>query len=153
MYKDAKFAEVEFHTVGRGKVNALTLGFSSMMSAIFLENLSEKVRGGIEGKVLAGLSSGGGRVYGQRPGTGAHGLPVKGTLVIDPVEAAIVRGIFRDYAAGLSPIKIASGLNDAGFASPSLGSKRKSSGHWKQTTINGNHARRSGILNNERYVG
>ncbi|MCA0964712.1 recombinase family protein [Salipiger bermudensis] len=150
-YKAAKTARVEIHTVGRGKVDALTLGLSSMMSAMFLEELSDKVRRGIEGKVLKGLS-GGGRIYGYRPGTDERCAPVKGTLAIDEIEAAVVRSIFRDYAAGLSPIKIASRLNEEGIASPSVGSKRKSSGHWKQNTINGNRARGTGILNNELYV-
>ena len=78
---------------------------------------------------------------------------MKGALAIDEIEAAVVRSIFRDYAAGLSPIKIASRLNDEGIASPSVGSKRKSSGHWKQNTINGNRERGTGILNNELYIG
>ncbi|WP_375173883.1 recombinase family protein [Pseudooceanicola sp.] len=151
-YKAAKTARVEVHTVGRGKVDALTLGLSSMMSAMFLEELSDKVRRGIEGKVLKGLS-GGGRIYGYRPGTDERGAPVKGTLAIDEIEAAVVRSIFHDYAAGVSPIKIASRLNDEGIPFPSVGSKRKSSGHWKQNTINGNAARGTGILNNELYVG
>ncbi|QQA42586.1 recombinase family protein [Pelagovum pacificum] len=151
-YKAAKTARVEIHTVGRGKVDALTLGLSSMMSAMFLEELSDKVRRGIEGKVLKGLS-GGGRIYGYRPGTDERGAPVKGTLAIDEIEAAVVRSIFRDYAAGVSPIKIASRLNEEGIPSPSVGSKRKSSGHWKQNTINGNAARGTGILNNELYMG
>ncbi|SFB10216.1 Site-specific DNA recombinase [Poseidonocella pacifica] len=151
-YKAAKTARVEIHTIGRGKVDALTLGLSSMMSAIFLEELSDKVRRGIEGKVLRGLS-GGGRIYGYRPGTDERGAPVKGTLAIDEIEAAVVRSIFHDYAAGVSPIKIASRLNEEGLPSPSVGSKRKSSGHWKQNTINGNRERGTGILNNELYVG
>ncbi|OWY04615.1 resolvase [Thioclava sp. F1Mire-8] len=151
-YKAARFAKVEIHTIGRGKVDALTLGLSSMMSAMFLEELSDKVRRGIEGKVLSGLS-GGGRIYGYRPGTDARGAPVKGALAIDEIEAAVVRSIFRDYAAGLSPIAIASRLNEEGIASPSVGSKRKSSGHWKQNTINGNRERGTGILNNELYIG
>jgi DNA invertase Pin-like site-specific DNA recombinase len=57
-YKAARFAGVEIHTIGRGKVDAMTLGLSSMMSAMFLEELSSKVRRGVEGKVLQGLSGG-----------------------------------------------------------------------------------------------
>lgn len=151
-YKDARYAGVEIHTVGRGRVDALTLGLSSLMSAMFLEELSDKVRRGVEGKVLSG-QSGGGRIYGYRPGTDERGAPVKGALAIDEIEAAVVRGIFRDYAAGLSPIAIAARLNAEGIPSPSVGTKRRSSGHWKQNTINGNRARGTGILNNEIYIG
>ncbi|SDY78705.1 recombinase family protein [Citreimonas salinaria] len=76
--------------------------------------------------------SGGGRIYGYRPGTDERGAPEKGTLAIDEIEAAVVRSIFHDYAAGISPIKLASRLNEERIASPSVGPKRKSSGHWKQ---------------------
>ena len=151
-YKDSRYAGVEIHTVGRGKVDALNLGLSSMMSAMFLEELSDRVWRGIEGKVLKG-QSGGGRIYGYRPGTDARGASVKGALAIDEIGAAVVRGIFRDYAAGMSPIKIASRLNEEGIAAPSVGTKRQSSGHWKQNTINGNRERGTGILNNELYIG
>ncbi|EAU44721.1 recombinase family protein [Salipiger bermudensis] len=151
-YKAARYANVEIHTIGRGKVDAMTLGLSSMMSAMFLEDLSDKVRRGIEGKVMSGRS-GGGRIYGYRPGTDARGAPDKGALAIDDLEAAVVRRIFRDYAAGMSPIAIASALNDDGIPSPSVGTKRASSGHWKQNTINGNRTRGTGILNNELYIG
>jgi DNA invertase Pin-like site-specific DNA recombinase len=151
-YKAARFAEVEIHTIGRGKVDALTLGLSSMMSAMFLEELSAKVRRGVEGKVLKGLS-GGGRIYGYRPVTDARGALVKGALAIDEFEAAVVRGILRDFAGGLSPIAIATRLNNEGIVSPSYGSERRSSGRWKQNTINGNRARGTGILNNELYIG
>lgn len=150
--KLANHARVEIHTVDRGKADALAVSLSSLLSGMFLEKLSTNVHRGIEGNVLRGLS-GGGRIYGYRPGTDQRGAPIKGALAIDPIQAAIVRGIFRDYAAGISPIKIASGLNDEGIASPSVGTKRKSSGKWKQNTINGNRARGTGILNNELYIG
>ncbi len=143
---------VEIHTVDRGKADTLAVHLSAMMSSMFLEELSGKVRRGIEGKVLAGLN-GGGRIYGYRPGTDERGAPMKGALDIDEIEAAVVRRIFRDYAAGRSPMQIASDLNDEGFPSPSVGSKRRSSGHWKQNTINGNRERGTGILNNELYIG
>ena len=150
--KVAKFAGVELHTVEQGKASAVSVGLASIFSSMFLEGLSHKVRRGTEGRVLRGLN-GGGRIYGYRPVIDARGAPVKGALQIDEIEAAIVRGIFRDYAAGVSPIKIASRLNAEGIGSPSVGSKRKSSGHWKQNTINGNRERGTGILNNELYAG
>ena len=42
---------------------------------------------------------------------GPDGAPVRGDRAIDPVEAAVVRRIFEDYARGLSPKKIAEALN------------------------------------------
>ena len=150
--KLANHARVEIHTVDRGKADALAIGLSSLLSGMFLAKLSANVHRGIEGNVSRGLS-GGGRIYGYKPGIDQRGFQAKGELAIDEIEASVIRGIFRDYAAGISPIKIATRLNDERIASPSVGSKRKSSGHWKQNTINGNAARGTGILNNEIYAG
>ncbi|MFZ3582117.1 recombinase family protein [Loktanella sp. DJP18] len=150
--KLAIHARVEIHTVDRGKADALAVNLSSLLSGMFLEKLSATVHRGIEGNVSRGLS-GGGRIYGYKPGTDQRGAPLKGQLAIDEIEAAVVRSIFRDYAAGISPIKIATRLNGEGIASPSVGSERESSGHWKQNTINGNRGRGTGIINNELYIG
>ncbi|MFC0200746.1 recombinase family protein, partial [Paracoccus rhizosphaerae] len=151
-YKTASFNGVEIHTTGRGKVDVLTLGLSSTMAAIYLEDLAFKTRRGLEGRIEKGMS-GGGRSYGYRQGMDARGVPVTGLLEIDQVQAGIIRRIFRDNATGASPLKIAATLNAEGIPSPSVGTKRKSSGHWKQNTINGNAARGTGILNNELYIG
>ena len=150
--KLATFAGVDIYTVDRGKADQISVGLSSVFSAMFLQGLSQKVRRGLEGKVLSGLS-GGGRIYGYTVGTDEHGARMKGTRSIDEIEAAVVRRIFRDYAAGRSPITIASDLNDEGFPSPAAKTNRQSSGHWKQNSINGNRARGTGILNNETYIG
>ncbi len=54
--------------------------------------------------------------------------------------------ILRDFAAGVSPKEIARRLNREGIPGP-FGSK------WSPSTIHGHHARGTGILNNELYVG
>ena len=58
----------------------------------------------------------------------------------------MVKRIFRDYADGLSPKKIAAALNAEKVPGPPGES-------WSQSTINGNRERGTGILNNELYVG
>ena len=58
----------------------------------------------------------------------------------------MVRRIFRDYAHGLSPKRIAYALNAEGVASPSGTA-------WGSSTLNGNAERGTGILNNELYIG
>lgn len=63
----------------------------------------------------------------------------------------MVERIFTEYAAGKSPIQIATDLNADGI--PASRGKGNSSGHWRQTTINGNRERGTGILNNELYIG
>lgn len=125
---------------------------SSTMSVIYLEDLAFKTRRGLEGRCGSGMS-GGGRSYGYRQVTDARGVPVTGLLEGDEVQAGVIRRIFRDYAAGPSPLKIAAALNAEGISSPSVGAKRRFSGQWRQNTISGNAVRGTGILNNELYNG
>ncbi|WP_264181309.1 recombinase family protein, partial [Leisingera sp. McT4-56] len=151
-YKSARFHGVEIHSSKRGKADALTLGLSAMFSAMHVEELSQKTHRGLEGRVEQGFSAGG-KVYGYRQGTDERGAPVKGKRAIDEIEAAVVLNIFRDYAAGLSPIAIANRLNEEGIPSPSARTNRRSSGRWKQNAINGNRERGNGIINNELHIG
>ncbi|MGH7088386.1 MAG: recombinase family protein [Stellaceae bacterium] len=61
-------------------------------------------------------------------------------------EAAVIRRIFSEYAAGLSARAIAAGLNRDGIPSPRGGA-------WGASSINGSRSRASGILYNEAYIG
>ena len=101
----------------------------------------------MRGRVEAGTSSGG-VTYGYKVvrGFDAHGSPVTGERAIDGSEAAVVVRIFKQYGAGVSPHKIALALNGDGMTAPQGGA-------WTASTINGNRARGTGILNNEVYVG
>jgi site-specific DNA recombinase len=109
-------------------------------NALFLKDLAEKTRRGLRGRVEAGRS-GGGLCYGYDVLPGETG--VRG---INESEAKVVWGIFRDYAAGLSPRAIAKKLNEKGIPGPS-------GGLWRDTSIRGHFTRGTGILNNELYVG
>jgi hypothetical protein len=71
---------------------------------------------------------------------------VRGDRTINLAEAAVVRRIFRDYAAGKSPKRIAVELNMDGITAPG-------GGQWGFSTLNGNVSRGNGVLNNELYVG
>ena len=75
-----------------------------------------------------------------------NGLPERGLRRIEPAEAAIVRRIFKEYAAGRSAKAIAQALNREAIAGPQGGA-------WGPSTIAGNAARGTGILNNELYIG
>ena len=63
----------------------------------------------------------------------------------------MVRRIFRAYAAGESPKRIAVMLNGEGLPGPR--GKAEPGKAWSPSTLNGNRARGSGILNNELYIG
>lgn len=143
--KRLNYAGVRLLTVQEGEVNELHIGLKGTMNALFLKDLAVKVRRGIEGRVRAG-SSGGGLAYGYRVVHGPGPDYQRGGREIVPAEAAIVRRIFEDYAAGVSPRAIAARLNREGRPGP--GGKA-----WAMTTINGNRQRGTGILNNQLYAG
>ena len=71
---------------------------------------------GSSGRILAGRSAGG-LSYGYRVvrELDARGEPVRGLRAVDPGEAAVIRRIFADYAAGASPRAIAGALQPASW--------------------------------------
>jgi len=48
----------------------------------------------------------------------ANGRPLRGQRELDEDQAEIVRRIFREYALGISPVKIAQQLNSDGVPGP-----------------------------------
>ncbi len=139
-FKRMVFAEVTIITLAEGEISELHVGLKGTMNALFLKDLAQKTRRGLQGRVVQGLS-GGGICYGYDLVPGETG-----TRSINTSEASVVRRIFRDYAAGLSPRAIAKRLNHEGIAGPSGRA-------WRDTTIRGHFGRGTGILNNELYVG
>ena len=147
LYKRAKFAGVQIVTLAEGEISELHVGLKGTMNALFIKDLAAKTHRGLRGRVEAGRS-GGGNAYGYRVvrRMGSDGQPVAGEREIDAAEARIVERVFREYAAGRSPRHIAIGLNADGIRAPRTSS-------WAASTINGNRARGTGILNNELYIG
>ena len=147
LYKRLRFAGIKIVTLSEGEISELHVGLKGTMNALFLKDLADKVRRGLRGRVEHG-KSGGGNAYGYDvvKRFDADGEPVRGDRTINQAEAEVVRGIFRDYAAGVSPRQIALRLNQRGIPAPRCGA-------WGASTINGNRARGTGILNNELYVG
>jgi site-specific DNA recombinase len=76
----------------------------------------------------------------------ARGEPIRGGRTINEGEAAVVRRIFSEFAAGKSPRRIAVDLNRDAVPGPR-------GGQWDASTVNGNATRGTGILNNELYIG
>jgi DNA invertase Pin-like site-specific DNA recombinase len=134
-------------TLSEGEINELHIGLKGTMGALYLKDLADKTRRGLRGRVEAG-KSGGGNSYGYdvMRGLGPNGLPLTGERRVNAPEAAIVRRIFEEYAAGVSPREIAKRLNAESVAGPSGNA-------WGPSTIHGNRQRGTGILNNELYIG
>jgi site-specific DNA recombinase len=147
VFKRLRFAGVSIVTLSEGEITELHVGLKGTMNALFLKDLAMKTHRGIRGRVEAG-KIGGGNAYGYRAvkTLDASGKPVRGEREIIEEQAEIVRRIFREYVAGKGPQKIAADLNREAVPSPT--GKR-----WSDTTIRGNRAIGSGILNCELYIG
>jgi site-specific DNA recombinase len=128
-------------TLAEGEISELHVGLKGTMNALFLKDLADKTRRGLRGRVEQGRS-GGGLCYGYRIVQNGE----RGGREIHQAEAAMVRRIFADFAAGKSPRRIAAELNREGIPGP--GGRP-----WGDTTIRGHALRGTGLLRNELYVG
>jgi site-specific DNA recombinase len=137
--KRLRFFRIGIETPSEGIVTPLIDGVRAALDSEYLEDLKRHTRRGMTGRVREGLSAGG-LTYGYAPGGS------KGERVIVEHEAAIVRRIFEEYAAGRSPRGIAERLNVDGIKPPR-------GGDWQASAINGNLVRGSGILMNSLYDG
>lgn len=147
IYKRMSFAGIKLFTLSEGEVSNLHIGLKGTMNAMFLQDLADKTRRGLRGRIERG-KSGGGKCYGYDvvKKLDSNGEAVRGERKINAKDAKIVTRIFNDYAAGISPKAIAKTLNEEGVPGPS-------GKGWGQSTINGNRERGTGILNNELYIG
>ena len=147
IHKRLRFQGVSLNTVAEGEVNELHVGLKGTMNALFVRDLAAKIRRGQHGRVAAGFVPGG-LSYGYDivRELDAKGEPIRGMRRVNETQAAVIRGIFEYYARGRAPRTIAADLNRDKIPSPS-------GKEWNASTINGNRARRNGILFNEAYVG
>ena len=145
--KRLEFSGVRLWTVSEGEIGPLHIGLKGTMNALFLKDLAAKTKRGARGRIEKGRSAGG-RAYGYKivRALGAAGEVETGLRTIDETEAAIVRRIFQEFAAGTTARDIARRLNRDGVRAPF-------GGQWSASTINGNAQRGSGVLFNPIYVG
>ena len=147
IFKRLSHADVRIITLSEGEINELHIGFKGTMNALFLKDLADKTRRGQRGRVEAGKIPGG-NSYGYKIVRRIldDGSVSTGEREIDLDQAAVVGRIFREYAGGLAPRRIAGRLNAEGIPSPR-------GGQWNASTINGSRQRRNGVLNNALYLG
>ncbi|MCW8088264.1 recombinase family protein [Sabulicella glaciei] len=148
LYKLARFAAVRIITLAEGEVSELHVGLKGTMGALFLKDLADKTRRGLEGRVLQGRS-GGGLCYGYcvvRGSVGRNGEAERGLREIHPAEAEVVREVFRRFADGESPVAIVKTLNARNVPSPR-------DGVWSDGALRGQAKRGTGILRNRIYIG
>lgn len=148
LYKRLSHWGIDIVTVGEGDVSELHIGLKGTMNALFLKDLAAKTKRGQVGAVERGKIPGG-LSYGYeaiRSEFDHNGEPVRGLRKINDVDAAVVRRIFKEFAAGRSPKAIAKQLNADGIDSP------RGNG-WRANAIYGNAKRGNGILHNRLYRG
>src|SRR6516225_3775888 len=112
LFKRLRFAGVRLLTLAEGEISELHVGLKGTMNALFLKDLADKTRRGLEGRVRQGRS-GGGLCFGYDvvQQSDARGEPVRGGRKINEAQATIVRRVFSEFADGKSPRRIAIGLN------------------------------------------
>lgn len=146
--KTLQFHEVELWTVhGGAAVSSMELGLRAVLNSEMLEQGRYRTREGMktvakQGRVPGGICYG----YSVRHALDAVGNPIRGLRDINPDEAATIIWIFKQYAKGASPDKIAEALNAQGVPGPRGQA-------WRGTAIRGHRTRGTGILNNQLYVG
>ncbi len=147
LYKQLSFLGIKLATLAEGEINELHVGLKGTMNALYLKDLAQKTKRGLEGRVRQGMS-GGGNAYGYDVvrRLDHNGDPLHGERTINEAEAVIVRRIFEEFASGHSPRAIAQRLNADGIPGPR-------GRPWRDTTIRGHHTRRTGILRNDIYRG
>ncbi|UWR90346.1 recombinase family protein [Phaeobacter inhibens] len=147
VFKQLRFNDQQIFTLSEGIINELHIGFSGTMGAMFLKELANKTRRGLQGRALKGKSAGG-IVYGYDVAheAGPNGLIERGGRKINEAQAKVVQRIFKAYANGESPAALAKTLNAEKVPAPNGGT-------WGPSTIYGNRERGTGILNNELYIG
>ncbi|WP_231874974.1 recombinase family protein [Acetobacter cerevisiae] len=102
IHKRLRFVGVALHTVSDGRVDELHVGFRGTMNALFLRDLAEKTHRGLRGRVEQGRS-GGGLAYGYDVAADQG----EGARQINEREAPVIRRIFKLFADGQSPGRIA----------------------------------------------
>ena len=147
IYQKLEFQSVMIETVSEGSVSEMHIGLKGTMNSLFIKDLAAKTHRGLKRRALAGKSAGG-KAYGYKNviKLSPNGEAIRGDRTLDTQEAKTIRRIFRDYANGISPKKIAEALNAEQIPGPS-------GRGWGASTLHGNREHGTGILNNELYIG
>ena len=138
--KQLAFNDISIHTVQDGEVGTIHIGIKGLMGELFLADLAQKTRRGLQAVVNDGRHAGG-KAFGYDTVKDQ-----KGVLVINAEQALVVQRIFDQYLLGLTPRQIAADLNADNILSPR-------GGKWNASTINGSRSRQNGILQNRLYIG
>jgi site-specific DNA recombinase len=151
LFKRLQFVGVKLIGVGDGidtgaKNAKVTFSIKNLVADLYLDDLRDKTLRGLEGRHLAGFSTGN-PPYGYRSVAvaGPDGRTVGKRLEIDEEKAAVVRRVFDLYLSGRSLDSIAKVLCSEGVPPPRAKTRHRRKG-WVYGTLRE-------MLHNEKYVG
>lgn len=151
LLKKLQYLGVQLRSVADGintsdRSAKLTYTIKSLVSEAYLDDLRDKTLRGLEGRALAGLSTGGLPTgYRSSPVHDTYGRLTGYRIEIDPEASEVIRRIFTLYRDGRSYREIALLLNSEGVLPPRAKSRRRRKG-WVASTIRE-------ILRNRAYIG
>jgi len=129
-----------------GKEAKVTFTVKSLLSDMYLDELSDKTRRGLEGRALAGFSTGGLPMgYRSVPQCNEHGRVVGHRIEIDAQTAPTIQRIFDEYLKGNSCAVIAQALTRDSVPPPRAKTRHRRKG-WIASTVRA-------MLLNEAYIG
>jgi len=145
------------------KGHKIQASFKGIMNEVFIDDLKDKIKRGMEGQALEGFHCSG-KSFGYRLVPVYHPTrkdqyekpeKIGAKLVVDPDQQKWVQWIFEQYADGLSPLKIVAELNRRGIPPPGAHYDRKSGRPrtWCASALHGNVVKGTGLLNNPLYRG
>lgn len=134
-------------TLGDGEIDRFKGAIKGLLDEQQRVELRHNIKRGQRDTVAQGRSPAG-IAYGYRTANriDANGRPVRGLREIDEEQAEVVRRIFSDYAAGISPVAIAQRLNAENIPGPR-------GDRWRATTLRPDRTRGNGLLQNQLYIG
>jgi site-specific DNA recombinase len=138
VYNRLSDAGVSIATFTTDKVTVIESALKGLMNELYVTQLSEKTKRGMRSNAEAGKATGS-RLYGFVSSAG-------GTIQIVEAEAAVIRRIFADYAAGDTSRDIAAALNREGVPGPRGGA-------WNASSVHGSRQRANGVLHTNLYRG
>ncbi|GGJ45151.1 hypothetical protein GCM10011320_60710 [Neoroseomonas lacus] len=114
------FLGISIHSVQQGPITPMHIGLLGTMAQMQLADIRSKTMRGLRSVAEDGRNAGG-LCYGYKvvpavEGTGRGAR--RDHRAVDEAQSAVVRQIFRDYANGLSPRRIALALTAEGVAAP-----------------------------------
>lgn len=130
--------DVVLATLNTDVVDTMHVAMKGLIAEQYVVDLGRKTARGMRRNAEKGLATGG-RIYGYRSSPG-------GAMAVVEDQAAIVRRIFAEYAAGATSREIAAGLNRDGVT----GGR---GGFWSASSVIGSRARANGVLRCELYAG